>query len=339
MSYQEKSTEELNGELTELQESCNRFKVLHQNAIAKHQLIEKELTETKTLNKTIVDSTSDLIFSVDSQNFGLLSFNKAFYNHFLNGTGLEVQPGFRPCDLYTSSKYISLWNDLFNKALQVGSYSEEYYYSCFGSRTLELNFNLLTHDKTVFGISIFAKDITERKYVEQCLCESNQKLQRIFDNLQDAFFETDKDGKFTTVSPSALPIFRYETIDEMLCMPTINLYANLDERDKMLAILSEKGKIVDYIGLARRKDGTTFWSSLNVQIIYDESGEFAGTMGVVRDITDRKNHEIELNKKLTELQWHFDVAIGRELKMIELKEEINDLLLKAGEKAKYKIYK
>jgi len=338
MNYQEKAKEELIMELTELQELYDKLKTSYHNDIAKHELVEQELIDAKILNNSIVDSTSDLIWSVDSKTFGLLTFNKALYDFFLNEVGIEIKHGSNEIGSHPLKKYVNTWKEMYLQALENGPFTKEYHLFT-GNHILELSFNLLKRDDEVFGISVFGKDITKRRRIEEYLCESNEKLQGIFNNLQDAFFEADKNGKFITISPSALPMFGYKSIDEMMGISTVNLYADLDERDRMLAIMFEKGKIVDYIGLARRKDGTTFWSSLNVQIIYDNAGEFAGTMGVVRDITDRKNHEIELEQKLIDLQWHFDVAIGRELKMIELKEEINSLLLKSGEAPKYNIKK
>lgn len=465
MNYPEKTKEELTADFTELQKSYHTLKTSYHNDIAKHELVEQELIEAKILTNNIVDSTSDLIWSVDSKNFGLLSFNKAFSDFFLNEAGIEVKHGYNQIGSHPLNKYTSIWKEMYTQVLKNGPFTKEYHLFT-GNHILELSFNLLKRDNEIFGISVFGKDITQRRRIEENLSVSNEKLQGIFNNLQDAFFESDQDGKLTTISPSALPMFGYKSIDEMLGMQTVNLYADLNDRDRMLSLLFEKGKLLDFTGLGKRKDGTTFWSSLNVQIIYNQAGDFSGTMGVVRDISERilteeelknseakyrniydnaiegmfrtsmdgqflqcnkalakllgyaspeeiinrvdsshdvwvdpneriryttildelnspsefesqfkrtdqtviwvsingklvrdekgnklyyegfvtditlrKNNEIELEKKLADLQWHYNIAIDRELKMIELKEEINSLLMKSGEKPKYNIKK
>ena len=48
-------------------------------------------------------------------------------------------------------------------------------------------------------------------------------------------------------------------------------------------------------------------------------------MGISRDITEQKQTEAELKKHLNELERFESVTIGRELKMIELKNKIKEL--------------
>jgi PAS domain S-box-containing protein len=55
------------------------------------------------------------------------------------------------------------------------------------------------------------------------------------------------------------------------------------------------------------------------------------------DITERKQAEEKLKSRNKELETWAEVTTDRELKMLELKKEINELLEKTGEKPKYKI--
>lgn len=57
--------------------------------------------------------------------------------------------------------------------------------------------------------------------------------------------------------------------------------------------------------------------------------------GVTIDITKQKLDEEALKRKISELEIYYELAITREHKMIALKSEINLLLQRAGEKAKY----
>jgi len=47
--------------------------------------------------------------------------------------------------------------------------------------------------------------------------------------------------------------------------------------------------------------------------------------------------EVALKQKIEELEKFNDLSVGRELKMVQLKKEVNELLLRLGEKEKYKI--
>jgi hypothetical protein len=55
------------------------------------------------------------------------------------------------------------------------------------------------------------------------------------------------------------------------------------------------------------------------------------------DITEHKAAGDEIKKKADELEKFNKLAVGRELKMIELKKEINALVDDAGEGPRYKI--
>jgi hypothetical protein len=48
-------------------------------------------------------------------------------------------------------------------------------------------------------------------------------------------------------------------------------------------------------------------------------------VALIDDITERKLAEKEVKKRIKELQAFYDIAIGRELKMIGLKEKIEEL--------------
>jgi len=56
-----------------------------------------------------------------------------------------------------------------------------------------------------------------------------------------------------------------------------------------------------------------------------------------KEKSDRRQAEEALLKKMKELQQFQDLTVGRELRMIELKKEVNELLKQAGREAKYKI--
>ncbi len=140
--------------------------------------------------------------------------------------------------------------------------------------------------KTI-GLWGAAQDITPRKEMEEAVNLSNDRFRSIFNNLQDAFFQADLSGNFSLISPSAAPMFGYPTTEEMIGMPAVILYADASARENLLKELAKEGIVKDFIVHAKRKDGTTFWASMNVQLSY-QNGQMVGTEGVVRDITERK---------------------------------------------------
>ncbi len=71
--------------------------------------------------------------------------------------------------------------------------------------------------------------------------------------------------------------------------------------------------------------------------IYDARNGNTVVTVVSKDITDQKLAEEKLKKSLDELIRFNEVTVDRELRVIELKKEINALLKKSGEPAKYNI--
>ena len=69
----------------------------------------------------------------------------------------------------------------------------------------------------------------------------------------------------------------------------------------------------------------------------DEQGQVTSVISTARDITERKQAEEALQRAYEELERFNRVTLGRELRMIELKKEINTLLNAAGQPAKYRI--
>jgi len=140
------------------------------------------------------------------------------------------------------------------------------------------------------------RDITERRQAEEALRTSGARLRGILDNLQDAYMQVDLSGRYTVVSPSAVTMYGYGSVEEMVGLPAEGFYADPRDRESVLDDLRRSGRVHDWVGRGKRKDGTTFWVSMNAQVYRDANGQIAGTEGVIRDISERKKAEEELRQ-------------------------------------------
>ena len=73
--------------------------------------------------------------------------------------------------------------------------------------------------------------------------------------------------------------------------------------------------------------------------VRDKTGAIIGVAIFAQDITDRKHMEDEMKRNVEELEQFSKLAIGREIKMIQLKEEINELRDQLGQREKCEIVK
>ena len=153
-------------------------------------------------------------------------------------------------------------------------------------------------------------DISRRRHAEEALKESEEKYRSIVDNIQDAFIRSDKKGKVIMASRSAAYMYRFGSPEEMIGISALSLYKNPEDRDQMLKELKKLGKVEDYESIALRKDGTFFPLSLNAQYHYDCQGQIQGTEAFVRDITERKKAEQEIEYHALLLSKVNDGVIG-----------------------------
>ena len=136
------------------------------------------LVASQTLLESVIDSTSDLIWSVDPLRFGLMLFNRGLQDYFLLERNTRIAVGMAPEDLFTAPETIQAWHNFYHRALREGPYSTEYLTST-GTRTLLLNLNPISSNGAVFGISVFAKDITERKRAELELDRYGKRMEEL----------------------------------------------------------------------------------------------------------------------------------------------------------------
>ncbi len=68
----------------------------------------------------------------------------------------------------------------------------------------------------IVGASIIARDITERKRVEEALREGEDKLRLILDSTAEAIYGIDPEGRCTFCNPACLRALGYATVDDLL---------------------------------------------------------------------------------------------------------------------------
>ncbi len=64
-------------------------------------------------------------------------------------------------------------------------------------------------------------------------------------------------------SPSAAKMYGYDSPQEMIGIATELLFKNPEDRISMLEKIKKQGMVGDFEGEGRKKDGGSFWASVN----------------------------------------------------------------------------
>jgi len=141
-----------------------------------------------------------------------------------------------------------------------------------------------------------ARDISDRKFAEEALRQSEEKFARAFRSSPCAITLTKlSDGRHIEVNDSFCQFTGY-TRDEIIGRTALelNLWVNLQARDHMLQILQEQGTLHNYEFDFRTKFNTIRTALLSVEVInfYGQSC----LISVSQDISDRKQAQAALQR-------------------------------------------
>ena len=174
-------------------------------------------------------------------------------------------------------------------------------------------------DGTLIGSVHIARDITERKRAIASLRESEEKFRTLMENLNVGVYRNtaDTEGRFLWANTAQAHMLGYDSVEELLQVPVIDLYPDPKERKKFLSDLNACGVFKDRILQLKKKDGSPIWVSVNVRPKCNERGEVEWVDGMIEDITERRALEQEMASHNRELV-RFNEALAQANKKLNI---------------------
>ena len=156
----------------------------------------------------------------------------------------------------------------------------------------------------VIGFAKITRDISEHKEAERALFASEQRFRLLVQGVRDcAIYMLDPEGRVSNWNPGAEAIKGY-TAEEIVGEHFSRFYTPEDqargEPARALATARNCGKYENEAWRVR-KDGTRFWANVLIDRIHDDDGQFIGFAKITRDMTERRQAQLELEEARTAL--------------------------------------
>lgn len=149
-------------------------------------------------------------------------------------------------------------------------------------------------DNKTFYTCLIA-DISEQKYAEQKLMETERRYRNLVETAHDLVWSMDNKGRWTYFNNAAKRIYGYDP-DEMIYKDFSEFQTpESQERDAVaMATVYEGKELLQYETVHLDKDGNEHHLSFNAKPLLDSDGNVSHITGTARDITEQKAFEREL---------------------------------------------
>ncbi len=181
---------------------------------------------------------------------------------------------------------------------------------------------------TVTGAFASVRDISERKQIERELEKARDFSDSIIESSLDAIVITDATGTITRINNAFLKLLGYEKQDSIIGQPmTVFSPAREGEYETIagdriwigrdffettkgcMSKLIRGEKIFLMEGYHIRTDNKIVPVEDTINPLFDEKGAMTGSVGIIRDITDRKKAEKQLSESRDFLALLFDTSL------------------------------
>ena len=321
-----------------LQKSYGELELRVEERTAELKENQVRLEQAEERSRLLLESAQDGIFGVAED--GLVNFINPAGVAMLGFEAAELigqkihplihhtRPDGTPYPVEECPMYHSL------KEGTVGNRDDEYLWRKDGTPfPVEYTSVPIRKNGSIAGTVVVFRDISERKAVEQALRESRATARGLLDATQESLLLLDKEGIIIAVNQTAahrnqrtpqelIGTNRFDILPQNLC----------ESRKAHFNNVLQSGNPADF---EDSRDGMVFHHIYYP--VQDKTGAIIGVAIFAQDITERRRLEDEMKRNVEELEQFRKLAIGREIKMIQLKEEINELLSQLSQGEKYKI--
>lgn len=318
--------------------------------IAARKATEEALCQSEQRFRDLVEQANSAIlhWSVD----GKITYANAFAQRLFGWTAEELIG--QPVGMLVPERE-STGQDLSSLVADIAAHPERFRSTvnenvCRDGRRLWMtwtNSAVRDADGRVGSILAVGNDVTELRSVRSALRESEDRIRFVLDATRIGSWELDLETGAALRSSLHDEVFGYPqrapswSFDDFLAHV---LPDDLEQVRDSHRSAAANGTVWNIECRVRRVDGQVRWIWIAGMPLKQQGARAQRMTGIAQDITDRKRAEIQLQRHSDELRRRNDelerfnrASIGRELRMVELKQEVNELALRLGEAAPYDV--
>ena len=137
-------------------------------------------------------------------------------------------------------------------------------------------------------LALVVAGLTRRQSLQSLRLEaSEERFRTLFEESLDGIFIADGDGRLVEVNEAALKIFGFEHRTDVVGRKLSSFYRDPEERDRVIARLTEHGSIQDENIVLKRRDGQDVLCRVSATPRIGSGGRSAGLQGILSDVSEQ----------------------------------------------------
>jgi PAS domain S-box-containing protein len=192
------------------------------------------------------------------------------------------------------------------------------------------------------GYLLMSTDITEKKQAEEKLRFASQYARSLIEASLDPLVTISPEGKITDVNEATTKVTGVPK-ESLIGTDFSEFFTEPEKAREGYEQVFSQGFVTDYPLTIRHRDGRLTNVLYNASVYRDPQGNVLGVFAAARDVTAQKEAESKVTEqrareeqsareleRLADLERFQKLTVGRELKMVELKKEIEELKKENG---------
>jgi PAS domain S-box-containing protein len=287
--------------------------------ITERKKAEKEIKETKDFLENIFKTSADGIMLIDNQGF-ITMVNDAVAKIVGYSTDELIEKHAKD---FIPEEYKEQGLDFFAKLMEEGVVTGfEFVWLRKDGSLIDVGISATTlkdREENLTGGVLSVRDISERKKVMNELENTKDHLNNVIESSADSIIIADPAGTIVKTNKAFLELLGREekevvgkhiseltVTEEGTYESTTGEFMEVNEEyfkagKGMIAILYEEGKIFNFESYYLREDKKVVPVEMSIVLLSDQQGERTGSVGISRDITNRKKMEKQLKEATLQL--------------------------------------